>query len=77
MATEKQNFETSLKRLEEIVAVLEKGSASLSDSMTLFAEGTALIQQCGAMLDEAEQQVVRLRKGPDGAPEELPFGVEE
>lgn len=77
MAAKKPDFETSLKRLEEIVAALEKGDASLNDSMKLFQEGTALLQSCGAMLDEAEQQVVRLRKGPDGAPEELPFDVEE
>ena len=25
------------------------------------------------MLDQAEQMVVKLRKGPDGEPEELPF----
>ena len=77
MAGKKPNFEASLKRLEEIVAALEKGDAALSDSMALFQEGTGLIRQCGALLDEAEQQVVRLRKGPDGAPEELPFDREE
>ena len=52
-------------------------NASLSDSMALFQEGTELLQRCGAMLDAAEQQVVRLRKGPDGAPEEEPFEAEE
>lgn len=80
MAAKKEpDFESSMKRLEEIVAALEKGDATLSDSMTLFEEGTALIRRCGALLDEAEQQVVRLKKGPDGAPEELPFdaGTEE
>ena len=77
MAKKQPDFEASLKRLEEIVAALEKGDASLSDSMALFQEGTGLIKVCGTMLDEAEQQVVRLKKGPDGAPEELPFDVEE
>ena len=77
MAKKQPDFEASLKRLEEIVAALEKGDASLSDSMALFQEGTGLIKACGTMLDEAEQQVVRLKKGPDGAPEELPFDVEE
>ena len=28
-------------------------------------------------LDAAEQKVVKLMKGPDGAPVELPFGEEE
>ncbi len=70
------NFEQSLKRLDEIVKNLEKGDVSLADSMSLFEEGTALIKSCGAMLDEAEQEVVMLKKGADGAPVELPFDAE-
>jgi len=77
MAKKTQNFEESLKRLEEIVASLERGDVSLSDSMQLFEEGTALVKGCTEMLDAAEQQVVRLKKGADGTPEELPFDAEE
>lgn len=69
-------FEQSLKRLEEIVGALEKGDIPLRDAMTMFEEGSALIRRCGDMLDNAEQQVVKLRKGPDGVPEELPFDAE-
>ena len=77
MAAKKQSFETDLARLEEIVKSLEKGEVSLSDSMKLFEEGSALLRRCGDALDEAEQQVVRLRKGADGNPEELPFDAED
>ena len=78
MAEKKQpSFEASLKRLEEIVAALERGDAPLEDAMKLFEEGTKLIRTCSNQLDKAEQQVVRLKKGPDGAPEELPFDMEE
>lgn len=77
MAEKKMSFEQSLGRLEEIVKSLEKGDVSLSDSMKLFEEGTKLIRKCGDELDKAEQQVVKLRKGVDGMPEELPFDVEE
>ena len=70
------NFEQSLKRLDEIVKSLEKGDVSLSDSMSLFEEGTALIKSCGEMLDKAEQKVVMLKKGADGMPVELPFDTE-
>jgi len=76
MAESELSFEQALKRLEEIVAALEKGDVSLGDSMALFEEGTGLIRRCGKLLDDAEQQVVRLRKGPDGTPEELPFDME-
>ena len=77
MAEKKLSFELSLKRIDEIVKNLEKGDVALDESMKLFEEGTTLIRRCGAMLDEAEQQVVRLRKGPDGEPEELPFDEQE
>lgn len=76
MATKKKNFEASLHRLEEIVALLEKGETPLEESLALFEEGTGLVQTCSALLDQAEQKVVRLTKGPDGTPEEQPFGEE-
>lgn len=77
MEKEKLSFEESLRRLDLIVKSLEKGDVSLADSMSLFEEGTALIASCSAMLDEAEQRVVRLKKGPDGEPAELPFDGED
>ncbi len=68
-----KSFEEQLARLEEIVKLLEKGDAPLAESLGLFEEGAGLIKSCGKLLDEAEQKVVQLRKGADGAPEELPF----
>ena len=69
----KKTFEENMARLEEIVSKLEKGDAQLSDSLKLFEEGTGLIANCDALLNEAEQTVVKLKKGPDGEPVELPF----
>ena len=73
----KKTFEENMARLEEIVGKLEKGVAPLSDSLNLFEEGTKLIAQCRTELDKAEQQVVKLMKGPDGAPVENDFLSEE
>ena len=73
----KMSFEEQITRLEEIVAALEKGDAQLADSLALFEEGTKLAASCTAMLDEAELKVVKLQKGPDGAPVETPFAEEE
>ena len=67
MAAKKMSFEEKLSRLEEIVAALEKGDAPLADSLRLFEEGTKLVNACST------EQVVKLMKGPDGAPVELPF----
>ena len=72
-----KSFEENITRLEEIVGLLEKGDAKLSDSLKLFEEGTKLAKECGKMLDQAEQKVVRLTKGPDGAPIESDFEDEE
>ena len=77
MAAKKLTFEQQLARLEEIVAALEKGDAMLADSLALFEEGTKLIAACSKQLDQAEQQVVKLMKGADGAPVELPFAEED
>ena len=74
---ETKSFEENITRLEEIVSQLEKGDAKLADSLALFEEGTQLASVCSAMLDEAEQKVVKLQKGPDGEPVELPFGTED
>ena len=73
MAARKKSFEDALNRLDEIVRHLEKGDLPLSESLALFEEGTALMSECSKMLDEAEQKVVKLRKGPDREPGELPF----
>lgn len=73
MAVKKLSFEQSLSRLDEIVRHLEKGDLPLSESLALYEEGTGLIKQCSKMLDEAEQKVVKLKKGPDREPIELPF----
>ena len=77
MSGKKKTFEEQIERLEEIVALLERGDAQLADSLALFEEGTKLIAACSKELDQAEQKVGRLMKGPDGAPVELPFGDEE
>ena len=77
MAKKELSFEEAMQRLDEIVKGLEKGDVTLNDSMALFEEGTALIRRCTELLDGAEQQVVRLKKGEDGSPVELPFDAED
>ena len=73
MSDKKLSFEQSINRLDEIVKLLERGDAPLSDSLKLFEEGTKLVGLCRSELDKAEQTVVKLKKGPDGGPVELPF----
>ena len=70
-------FEEMLSRLDVIVHALESGDTPLEESLSLYTEGSELIRKCTEMLADAEQIVVKLRKGPDGAPEELPFDSED
>ena len=75
MATEK--FETSLKKLEEIVKRLEGGSLSLEESLKAFEEGVKHASFCSKKLDEAERRVEVLLKRKDGTFGREPFEPEE
>lgn len=73
----KLSYEQSIARLDDIVRSMERGDVPLEQALKYFEEGAGLIASCNKMLDEAEQMVVKLKKGPDGFPIELPFeGVE-
>lgn len=65
MATEK--FETSLKKLEEVVRRLEGGELCLEDSLKAFEEGVKHAGFCSRKLDEAEKKVELLLKQKDGS----------
>ncbi len=54
------SFEDQIKRLENIVSVLDQGNASLNDMMSLYEEGMTLIVSCKKTLDEAEQKLTVL-----------------
>ena len=73
----KKTFEENMARLEALVAQLERGDAPLSESLALFEEGAKLVSQCRKELDAAEQNVVKLAKGADGAPVESDFTSED
>ena len=40
-------------------------------------DGAELAAACGKLLDQAEQQIVKLTKGPDGTIREVPFANED
>lgn len=61
-------FESNMERLEKIVRAMERGDVALDESLKLFQEGTELVRACGKMLDEAQLQIEKVVKGPDGNP---------
>lgn len=77
MEKKQKSFEDAMERLETIVRELERGEAPLEQSLKLFQEGAALVSDCEKRLQKAEQSVLKLQKGPDGEPQELPFEEEK
>lgn len=73
MAAEK--FETSLKKLEEVVRKLEGGSLALDDSIKAFEEGVKHAAFCAKKLDDAERKVEMLIKQRDGSFRRESFGA--
>lgn len=57
------SFEAALAELECVVADMEAGQLSLEDALAAYKRGTALLQQCRARLDDAQQQVRILEEG--------------
>jgi len=70
-------FEDAVRRLEEIVKVMENGQVSLEESMKLYAEGVGLISTCNSQLEKAEAQVMKLIRDKDGELKTVPFDEEK
>jgi exodeoxyribonuclease VII small subunit len=61
-----QSFEKCIKRLENIVDVLEKGEVPLEDSIKLYEEGITMSRQCLDKLSEAEIKIKKISKDING-----------
>lgn len=74
MNRQNTSFETNMQRLEQIVRALERGDVALEESLKLFEEGTALVRDCGKLLDDAQLQVQKVMTAVDGSPvlEDMP-----
>lgn len=76
MNPQNKTFEENMQRLEQIVRAMERGDVALEESLKLFQEGTALVESCGKLLDEAELQVNKISTAADGSPVEEVFSDE-
>ena len=61
-----KKFESSFKKLEDIVEKLESDELELEQSLTLYEEGIGLARFCSGKLAEAEKKVQKLSKDKDG-----------
>ncbi len=85
MTVKPKDFETALKKLEEIVKELEEGELSLEKSLERYEQGVRLARFCNAKLNEAEARIEMLQKNESGEPvtdaegktRQTPFDFEE
>lgn len=57
MKVKGQTYEENIRRLEELVSLLEKGDISLEDGLTAFEEGVGLIKVCQQQLERVAQKI--------------------
>lgn len=69
----KLNFDSALKRLEEIVDQLEAGQLSLEESLKVFEEGVKLSLYCQEELQKTDGKVSLLIKKMNGGLELADF----
>ena len=58
-------YEEAMHKLEQIVAKLENGDATLDESLKLFEEGAKLAAFCSKALDTAEQKITTLTQATE------------
>jgi exodeoxyribonuclease VII small subunit len=74
---ETPSFEVAIKRLTEIVQVLERGELPLEESLRLFEEGVKLSRLSQQKLDTAEKRVEQLLAVDEqGRPRTTPFATD-
>ena len=71
--TNSVSFETSLKDLEKIVGMLEKGDLALEEQLKAFERGISLSRTCMKRLEEVEKRVEQLVQSSDGKLSTTPF----
>ena len=79
MADEKKEmeFETALKRLENIVGNLENGDLSLEAALKQYEEGVRMADLCSKRLTEAEKKVEVLMKTSGDKLKTAPFEADQ
>lgn len=72
-AAETMKLEDAMRRLDEVVLVLDNDAVELEQGMKLYEEGVRLVRICNEKLNEAERTVRVLKMNQDGEITEEPF----
>ena len=60
------NFEDAMKRLEEVLRLLEAGDVPIDRTLALYEEGVSLVKLCNKILDNAAERVKIITETDDG-----------
>ena len=61
MTKDTMTYDEALRRLEDLVAQLERGGKNLDETLAMFEEGTALLKRCLDELSDVEGRLAELR----------------
>ncbi|WP_246637664.1 exodeoxyribonuclease VII small subunit [Crassaminicella profunda] len=59
------SFENALKKLEEVLTLLDEGKLTLDETLSLYEEGIKLYRYCNNILDQAEQKISIMMDGKE------------
>ena len=72
----KFDFESNMRRLDEIIACIEESETPLADSLALYKEGMALAADCAQNLAAVEKEVFILTKEASGIVKQRAFDAD-
>lgn len=56
------DFETKIRKIEEILEVLDSGEQPLEELMKFYEEGIKLTSECKEFLNKAEMKIIDISK---------------
>lgn len=77
MGKNKLNLESAIRRLEEIVASIEKEELELEESLRLFDEGMELVRAAERQLSESEGRLKQVLIDREGRQRAVDFELPE
>ena len=72
----KQNLETALQKLEQLVKEMESGNLSLEDAVAKYEAGIKQSKFCIDYLDKIEKKISLISPDHQGELQEEPFQVD-
>ena len=73
---EDMRLEDAMRRLDEVVAALDRENTDLEEALKLYEEGVRLVSVCNRKLADARRTIEILKVTPEGEMIQVPFEQE-